>query len=142
MVDAIDCLQIVLHCACMGCRNELVVSIVTLPSDLTPCNRHHVKGYAGHAFAGYAALVATLRRRRMDIGLDQMDLGSAMGMADGYVNKLESFARIASLDTLSLWMQALGLELTSDPAALPVATFNQITAHRASETRQTAKDRT
>ena len=66
----------------------------------------------------------------MALGLDQMDLGAAMGMADGYVNKLESFAKIASPSTLLVWLQAVGLEMVGQPVALPPATLEMISGRQ------------
>lgn len=117
---------ITLGCACHGChgaRSYLLESLDTAPPR---CDLPHVNGYARPAFDQYSVLVDELRRRRMDIGLDQMDLGEAMGVPDGYVNKMESFARTASPVMLLLWAQSLGLELTSRPVALPPATIKAI----------------
>tara|TARA_R100000935_G_C2838899_1_gene169843 strand:+ start:3776 stop:4330 length:555 start_codon:yes stop_codon:yes gene_type:complete len=136
LVQAINGRRVTMQCACIGCRNRLTLRFADLSTDLGRCDWPHVLGYSREAFDQYAALVDVLRRRRMALGLDQMDLGAVMGMADGYVNKLESFARIASPSTLLLWLQAVGLELTGCPAALPPLPLNAV-ANR--QNRQIAK---
>lgn len=126
VVQAIDGRRVIMQCACVGCHNRLTLRFADLSADLDRCDWPHVRGYGRDAFDQYAALVDVLRRRRMALGLDQMGLGAAMGMADGYVNKLESFARIASPITLLLWAQSVGQELTSRPIALPQVTLDPI----------------
>ena len=118
--------SITLTCACHGCRGSREYLLESLDGPPPPCALDHVNGHSRPAFEGYQDLVAELRRRRVDLGLDQMDLGAAMGVPDGYVNKLESFARTASPLTLWLWAQAVGLRLTYRPAALPPATLKAI----------------
>jgi hypothetical protein len=115
----------------MGCRNGLILELAYLPENIPTCDWDHAGGYSREAFDRYAVFVAELRRRRMDLGLDQMDLGAAMGMADGYVNKLESFARVASHSTLLLWAQSVGLELVGHSGALPAATLEVVERRRA-----------
>lgn len=42
------------------------------------------------------------------------------------MSKLESFVKVAQVPTLALWAEALGLEFTFAPAALPSATLRTI----------------
>lgn len=71
-----------------------------------------------------------LRRRRLQLGLDQISLNEAMGTAEGYLSKLESFQRIAPFPMLQLWAQSLGLAITTAPAVLPSATIAAIDRQR------------
>jgi transcriptional regulator with XRE-family HTH domain len=71
---------------------------------------------------GYRGLVDRFRKRRIALGLDQADVTEAAGMTEGYIAKLESFARLASPPMLDLWAQTLGLKLKPVPAPLPPAT--------------------
>ncbi|MEM9584826.1 MAG: helix-turn-helix transcriptional regulator [Pseudomonadota bacterium] len=57
--------------------------------------------------------------RRRALGLSQEDINHAAGLADGHINKLESFARTAQFPTLKLWADTLGLAITATPCALP-----------------------
>ena len=96
-----------------------------------PCQLLHRKRYSPEVFGAYERLVAELRRRRRSLGLDQADVNAAMGMADGYIAKLESFARVAPFPTLQLWATTLGLNITATPTALPDATIRAIEARKA-----------
>jgi transcriptional regulator with XRE-family HTH domain len=115
-----------LHCDKPGCPGEMVLPLDNLGPVPDGCTLGHVGGHSRAAFASYQVLVEELRRRRRSLGLDQQDLTAAMGVPDGYVSKLESFARIASPPTLLLWAQALGLYVTTSPAPLPPATLRAI----------------
>lgn len=119
-----------MQCGCTGCRNRITHRFADPPVELGRCDWPHSRGYSQPAFDQYVRLVGVLRRRRMALGLDQMDLGAAMGMADGYVNKLESFAKIASPSTLLVWLQAVGLEMVGQPVALPPATLEMISGRQ------------
>lgn len=70
----------------------------------------------------YTALVAAFVRKRHSLGLSQEEINAAAGFADGHLNKLEAFHRIAQLPTLQLWAQTLGLKITIAEDALPQAT--------------------
>lgn len=111
-----------LVCGNVGCPGEITVSLHNPGPAPAPCSLPHVSGYAAPVFDEYKALVAHLVRRRMALGLDQADLNAIMGTAEGYVSKLESFARVATLPMLQLWAQALGQDITTKPAPLPAAT--------------------
>lgn len=119
-------MSLTLRCSCKGCPGTLKLPISNLGDVPEPCQLEHSKGYGRATFEHYEAIVEELRRRRRQLGLDQIDLNSAMGTPDGYVNKLESFARIASPPTLTLWAESLGLRLTTEAAPLPPATLKAI----------------
>lgn len=76
----------------------------------------------------YKAMIAKLRARRLQLGLSQEDVNAAAGLTDGHIGKLESQARTASLPTLALWAQTLGLEVAFSPATLPRATQRALQA--------------
>jgi transcriptional regulator with XRE-family HTH domain len=115
-----------LSCSCYGCTGSLSVSIANAGPVPEPCQRPHVKNYSRDTFAHYQSLVEELRRRRRALGLDQIDANAALGLSDGHLSKLESFARIASPPMLLLWAQGLGLSITTTPAPLPPATVKAI----------------
>ena len=101
-VDRTSGQTICLCCSKQGCYGTITASLGNLGPAPDPCPLDHVGYYSRPVFEKYRALVSELRHRRMQIGLSQEDLCSAMGMADGYVNKLEAFAKVASPDTLFL----------------------------------------
>lgn len=115
-----------LRCSMHGCTGSLELPLANLGPIPETCDFPHDHGHARSTFDDYRALVEELRRRRRSLGLDQVDLNDAMGTADGYVSKLESFARVASAPTLALWCQALGVSMTLAPAPLPPATAKAI----------------
>jgi hypothetical protein len=125
-VAAVSGASIEMRCAKQGCPGRHVLPMGNLGPVLDQCALDHVGQYGRETFDGYEALIAELRRRRVQIGLDQGDLGNAMGVPDGYINKLESFKRTATPVTLLLWAQSLGLTLTTAPAPLPPATIRAI----------------
>lgn len=114
--------EIRLACAKHGCQGALTVSLNNPGPAPDPCGREHVQGYSAAAFEDYKALVGLLIQRRMALGLDQADLNAILGLADGYVAKLESFARVTTIPTVQLWAQALGLAITTTRAPLPAVT--------------------
>lgn len=121
-VSGVTSAELHLSCSKVGCPGSMVVSLSNPGPAPEPCGLDHVAAYSAAAFADYRALVAIMVRRRVALGLDQADLNAVLGMAEGYVAKLESFARVAPLPTLQLWAQALGLELTASRIPLPAAT--------------------
>lgn len=121
-VSNVTATELRLACSKQGCKGHLVVSLNNPGPAPDPCQLEHVAGYSAAAFDDYRALVAILAKRRRALGLDQQDLNAILGMADGYVAKLESFARVATLPTLQLWAQCLGLELTASRTNLPPQT--------------------
>jgi len=125
-VASVSGLNMRLQCDKYGCDGSKMLPLDNLGPVPEPCNRPHVANYARQTFEQYETLVDELRRRRRQLGLDQADLNSAMGVTDGYVNKLESVARVATFPTLQLWAQSLGLSLTTCPAPLPAATMRAI----------------
>ncbi|WP_039983723.1 helix-turn-helix domain-containing protein [Tritonibacter mobilis] len=117
-----------LHIACdkQGCPGCKTLPLDNLGPVPEPCELPHKGQVAAPVFDEYETLVEELRRRRRQLGLDQGDLGNAMGVADGYVNKLEAFARVPTFPTLQLWAASLGLHLTTSAAPLPNATIRAI----------------
>ena len=77
-------------CAAHGCRAAKTIPIDNLGPIPEPCAAPHEAGHSRAAHDSYKGLVDHLRRRRRALGLDQQDLSDAMGVADGYVAKLES----------------------------------------------------
>lgn len=123
--------QLQMVCGCTGCTGHLVVPIGNPGPTPEPCSLPHDRGHARKVFDEYRVLVAELRKRRRALGLDQIDVQTAMGAADGYINKLESFAKVASPPTLILWCETLGLRLTTSPAKLPEATLRAVQERQA-----------
>jgi hypothetical protein len=115
-----------LECSKHGCSGHKDLPLDNLGPVPEPCDKPHVQGYSQSTFDEYSGLVGELRRRRRQLGLDQTDLNAAMGVTDGYVNKLESLARVATFPTLQLWAQTLGLSISTAPAPLPPATLRAI----------------
>lgn len=118
--------SITMQCCKYGCKETLSLPMDNLGPIPEPCTAPHTGQYAAPTFEHYKTLVAELRRRRRELGLDQQDLCIAMGVTDGYVNKLESFKKTAQPPTLLLWAQTLGLTLTTAPTTLPAATLRAI----------------
>lgn len=112
-----------LQCSKTGCSGEVRRQLEELGTVPVECHLEHVGQHSKAVFDQYRALVEELRRKRRAIGIDQTDLNAAMGMADGYLNKLESFQRIATFPTLHLWAQCVGLGLTTTPIPIPDATL-------------------
>ncbi|TNE43429.1 MAG: hypothetical protein EP341_11445 [Sphingomonadales bacterium] len=129
-VDGAAGLEMRLRCSCIGCDGAKLLPLDNLGPIPEPCALPHDGMHARKVFDEYRALVEHLRRRRRSLGLDQQDLNDAMGLADGHLNKLESFARVAAPPTLLLWCQSLGLQLTVTPAPLPAATARAIEARQ------------
>lgn len=123
--------EIHLRCCAIGCPGRLTVALNALEQATEPCALEHREGMGRPVWDDYYGLVDELRRRRRALGLDQADVCNAMGMADGYVAKLESGARIPRPHTLQLWAQTLGLRLTTTPDKLPAATLKAIEDRRA-----------
>lgn len=119
---AVSAVEMRLACARPGCPGSLSVSLHNPGPIPEPCAADHVSGYGVAAFTAYQDLVELLRTRRRALGLAQGDITDAMGMAEGYIAKLESFAKVAPLPTVQLWAQTLGLYITTAPAPLPLAT--------------------
>lgn len=118
--------NLTLNCACDGCPGRAVVPIDALADPPGPCSLDHSHGVSAQTFAAYQDLAHTLQRRRVQLGLSQMDIDAAAGWADGYTAKLESEARIPRMPTLQLWAQAVGLEICTRPASLPAGTIRAI----------------
>ena len=125
-VGTIKGLKLRLACSLTGCKGHRTIDLNNPGEVPAPCDLGHVKGYSRRTFDEYTGLVAELALRRRRLGLDQIDLNDAMGMADGYISKLESFARVASTPTLQLWCETLGVRFTVTPAPLPDATRRAI----------------
>ena len=121
-VSGVTATELRLACAKQGCPGHFVVSLANPGPAPEPCGLEHVAGYSAAAFDDYRALIAVFVKRRRALGLDQQDLNAILGMAEGYISKLESFARVATLPTLQLWAQCLGLELTTSRSNLPAQT--------------------
>lgn len=125
-VSSVSGLVLNLSCNKLGCDGCLTLPLANLGPTPPPCSEPHEGQYSAHIFEEYSTLVKEMVRRRCSLGLDQADLNNAMGVADGYISKLESFARIATFPTLILWAQTLGLSLVGAPAPLPAATLRAI----------------
>lgn len=75
-------------------------------------------------FTTYDALVATMRARRIELGLSQLVVDELAGLPSGYVGKVEASltnpsaknARSIGRESLPLMLGALGLELAAIPA--------------------------
>lgn len=73
-------------------------------------------------FTGYDALVATMKARRIVLGMSQLDLDDAAGIPSGYTAKLEARltnrtaknVRSIGWESLPLMLGALRLELFTD----------------------------
>lgn len=130
-VDTVRGKVLALRCNMQGCPGHVSLPLDNLGSVPDPCAHPHEGQYAQHTYEQYKTLIAEFRRRRVQLGLDQADLCNAMGVTDGYVNKLESFKKTASPPTLLLWAQTLGLALTTAPAVLPGATLRAIEERQA-----------
>lgn len=91
-------------------------------SNPGPCSLPHTGNLGKPAIELYTQFIDLLRMRRKAIGLSQEDITECTGLADGHINKLEAQHRIASMPTLLLWAQSIGLELTVRPAPLPTKT--------------------
>jgi hypothetical protein len=118
--------ELVLMCGAAGCDGCLRLPMANLGPVPDPCDKLHVNGAGNALWEDYRALVDDMRRRRRVLGLSQEDVNNAMGMADGYVNKLEALDRIPRPHVLQLWAQTLGLRLTAVPTELPAATLRII----------------
>ncbi|MGB1214980.1 MAG: helix-turn-helix domain-containing protein [Pikeienuella sp.] len=137
LVSGVKGRVITIKCDCIGCHGTKDYFLESLDAPPPPCALDHVEKpkverVSRPAFTKYENFIAEFRRKRVTLGLDQLDLGEAMGVPDGYIGKLESFARVASPVTLLLWAQTLGLEIITRPAALPPATIKAIQDRAAS----------
>lgn len=130
-------LLLTLRCQCHGCPGTLKLPLANLGPVPEPCDLPHDKGYGRATFDNYKEMVGELQRKRRQLGLDQTDLNAVMGMADGYVSKLESHARIASPALLTLWAECLGLRFTTTAAQLPARTIKAIEDRRANPYQET-----
>lgn len=126
VVSRIKGQSITLGCAVTGCRCEVHGRLDSIPPVPAPCSAPHKSGYSQDVYEDYKHFVGELRRRRRELGLDQSDLCNAMGVADGYINKLEAFDRTCAPPTLLLWAQSLGLKIKMTPDVLPAATIRAI----------------
>ncbi len=123
LVDSTSGGEMVLRCAAPGCPGRKRLPMDNLGPVPPSCGLDHVAGTARHVWAEYEDLVGELRRRRRQLGLDQGDLSAAMGVADGYVSKLEAMHRVPRPELLRMWAKTLGLNLVLAPAKLPEATL-------------------
>lgn len=130
-VQSVIAAKLNMRCCKQGCPGSMAIPLANPGPIPAQCDLPHVGEYSAPTFEEYKTLIAELRRRRVQLGLDQTDLGNAMGLADGHVNKLESFQKTASPPTLLLWVQSLGLKLTTTPATLPAATIRAIDQRQA-----------
>lgn len=128
VVAGVDGLEIRLRCQCHGCTSALTLPIQNLGPVPDRCAEPHINGYSRAAFAGYQQMVEELISRRRNLGLSQDDLNAASGMTEGYINKLESYAKIAAPPTLQLWADSLGVTFTIRNTTLPPATRRAVEA--------------
>jgi hypothetical protein len=117
-----------LACGCPGCDVERTVCADHLPAAPAPCEGPHAAGAGPAALDCYQAVTASLARRRRALGLSQADLDSVLGVADGYIAKLEARHRITSPPVLFYWAEALGLRFEVVPVPLHPATQRAIDA--------------
>lgn len=115
-----------LRCGVQGCTGKTYHDLNKVSDPPAPCTKAHVNGFSQRLFNEHKHLVRELQRRRRQIGLSQADLDDALGLADGYVAKLESFARIPQGPTLLMWCQSLGVKIELRPAQMPVGTLAAI----------------
>ncbi len=125
-VEQINGSRLQLRCCKSGCEGQHTADLDALGDPPPPCDLPHAKGCSRKTFDAYECIVGEMRTKRRRLGLSQEDVNAAMGAADGYVNKLESLARVATFPTLQLWAQTLGLSITTSPAPLPPATIRTI----------------
>lgn len=118
--------DIYLRCSAKNCASANQASLFDLGPVPKVCRAKHNPGRPRPVFARYKEIVDEMRRRRLQLGLSQEDVNAAMGMADGYVNKLEVHERFGTFATVQLWADTLGLILTTAPAPLPPATLRAI----------------
>ncbi|WP_375173381.1 helix-turn-helix domain-containing protein [Pseudooceanicola sp.] len=122
LVDTTSGGEVVLSCSCPGCPGRKRLPVDNLGPVPSPCDLEHIAGAAPHVWAQYETLVGEFRRRRRQLGLDQGDVANAMGVADGYVGKLEAMHRIPRPDLVWIWAETLGLGIVLEPTELPEAT--------------------
>ena len=122
MVSAVHALEVSLKCSKQGCSGAMTIHLNKLTLIPDPCDKEHFGQYSAQVFQYYIDLVAELVRRRRLLGLSQEEICAASGLADGHVNKLEAFHRIAQFPTLQLWTETLGMKLVLKPAPMPPAT--------------------
>ena len=115
-----------LSCSREGCKGAQSIDLGKLGPAPEPCTLDHNKQYARKVYDEYKSLVAALVKKRRALGLSQEDINAAAGLAEGHINKLESFARTAQFPTLRLWAETVGLEITLAAAMLPPATARAI----------------
>ncbi|WP_120636037.1 helix-turn-helix domain-containing protein [Ruegeria sp. EL01] len=125
-VDGTEGICLRLRCMKASCDNSITVPLENLGPVPEPCDRPHFGQFGADAFKSYKNLVDRLVTLRKRLGMNQDDLNAAMGVAEGYVNKLESFHRFPSYPMMMLWMECLGLEEDHKPCALPKASIRAI----------------
>lgn len=62
----------------------------------------------------WEAFRAQLRKRRLDLGLRQVDVAEMMGRSNDFVAVLENNKSFPNVATLLVWINALGGELVVD----------------------------
>lgn len=60
-------------------------------------------------------IVKQLRKIRRDKELDQQEVAAIAGLYQNHISQLETGRRVPTLQTLNLWANALGYELTLRP---------------------------
>ena len=65
------------------------------------------------SMAEYRRLIGSLRARRQQLKLTQIDLCSRMGLTDNFVNRWENLRSFPKGPALIQWAQELGFHLTA-----------------------------
>lgn len=125
-LETVKGLELVVRCSKQGCDGQMVLPLANLGPIPARCSLPHVGRYSAKVFKTYENLIDQFRRRRCSLGLSQEDITAASGLADGHINKLEAFDRSASMPTLQLWAETLGLEIAVNPIPLPRSTLRVI----------------
>lgn len=117
-----------MRCDRRGCPTANVFSARRIQRGDVPkrCDRDHRGEYAGPVIDRYESIVEVLRRRRMMLGLSQDEVEFAAGLTTSHIAKLESGVYTTKLETLIIWANALGYEVTLAPAPVHPAVLRTL----------------
>ena len=130
-VKSVSASDLTLVCNRTGCTCEQLHDLNALGDPPKSCECPHNGRLSEKSYTEYEVLLGELSRRRRLLGLNQDDLGSAMGVADGYVGKMEAMHKFPSIPMLQLWAQTLGVDIILKPIALPPPTIRAMDRRRA-----------